>query len=364
MNSKEYWQQRSLAVSLAAEREGAALVKELYQFYAETTRLIEADMEAFFGRYADKNGITLAEAKQRIDTPRLDAFHREMENYYTQAKRLGLGKEYESYLRRLSARGYVSRQEELLAKIRHQTELLSNRELEAFLGTLGSVYQHTFTRTLFDTQKGLGFGKDFNGLDSKTIESILRRPWLSDSFSDRIWKNKTALLEKLDRIIPQGFAMGQNSRVLGARLAKELGTARYTGERLARTEVNHAANEAAKAAYKECGVTQYEFLATLGSGTCDLCGALDGRVFALTDAAAGTNFPPMHPNCRCTTVPYFPPDEWDQPAQRAARDRDGNYYTVSAKTTFSDWKKQRESAILETEKAAFVPALTVAAETL
>ena len=338
--SAQYWQERSEEVLLAAERQGSELVDTLNGFYKDTTRIILQDMEAFYGRYADRNGITLQEAKKRLSAERLDSFRDEMERYYSEVKRLGLGKDYEDYLRRLSARGYISRQEELLTQVRHQTALLANREVEAYLGTLREVYGDSYYRTIFDTQKGLGFGTDFNVLDSETIERVIRRPWLESNFSDRIWEDKERLFAKLDRIIPQAFATGQNSQVLGQRLAQEMGVSRSNAERLVRTEVNHAANQATYASYRELGVEEYQYLSTLDSRTSAICQDLDKRVFRLADAQVGVNYPPAHPNCRSTTVPYFPPDEFDEPGERAARGADGKTYYVPNDMSYKEWYEE------------------------
>lgn len=56
---------------------------------------------------------------------------------------------------------------------------------------------------------------------------------------------------------------------------------------------------------------EYEYVATLDSRTCEVCAALDGKHFKLKDAQAGVNYPPMHPNDRCTTVEYDPDDALD-----------------------------------------------------
>ena len=42
-------------------------------------------------------------------------------------------------------------------------------------------------------------------------------------------------------------------------------------------------------------IDKYEFLATLDSRTCSVCGKLDGKVFKLTEAKVGVNYPPLHP---------------------------------------------------------------------
>ena len=36
-------------------------------------------------------------------------------------------------------------------------------------------------------------------------------------------------------------------------------------------------------------------------GGCEICQALNGQAFKLSEAEAGVNLPPIHPNCKCTT---------------------------------------------------------------
>lgn len=50
-------------------------------------------------------------------------------------------------------------------------------------------------------------------------------------------------------------------------------------------------------------------MASFGERTCDVCGGLDGRRFKLSEKQPGVNFPPLHPNCRCTTVAVDPDDD-------------------------------------------------------
>lgn len=47
----------------------------------------------------------------------------------------------------------------------------------------------------------------------------------------------------------------------------------------------------------------------LGERTCKVCGGLDGKRFKLSEKQEGVNFPPVHPNCRCTTIGYDPDDD-------------------------------------------------------
>lgn len=48
------------------------------------------------------------------------------------------------------------------------------------------------------------------------------------------------------------------------------------------------------------GCSQYRYVRENSESTCELCSALDGRDFDLSEAETGVNLPPMHPNCRCS----------------------------------------------------------------
>ena len=93
---------------------------------------------------------------------------------------------------------------------------------------------------------------------------------------------------------------------------------------------------------KHVGIERYQILATLDNRTSDICQEMDGQIFSLSEKEEGINYPPFHPNCRTTTIPYFEPDEIDEKygiGTRLAKDEDGNYYKVPADTTYESWQK-------------------------
>ncbi|KYG90771.1 hypothetical protein A0U40_18005 [[Bacillus] sp. KCTC 13219] len=67
--------------------------------------------------------------------------------------------------------------------------------------------------------------------------------------------------------------------------------------------------------------------------TSDICASLDGKKFDLKKAQAGVNYPPMHPNCRSTTIPVV---EYDAEEVRLAK-INGTYYEVPATMTYEEW---------------------------
>lgn len=59
---------------------------------------------------------------------------------------------------------------------------------------------------------------------------------------------------------------------------------------------------------------------------------MDGKVFDIGDAQTGVNYPPMHPNCRSTTVEYDP-DEW--------KDWEAIGQPMPERMTYSQWAAEQ-----------------------
>ena len=56
---------------------------------------------------------------------------------------------------------------------------------------------------------------------------------------------------------------------------------------------------------KKLGFEYFTFIATLDNRTSEICAEMDGKTFKITEAEAGLNVPPLHPNCRSTIAAAF-----------------------------------------------------------
>jgi HK97 family phage portal protein len=83
----------------------------------------------------------------------------------------------------------------------------------------------------------------------------------------------------------------------------------YRANRIARTEVLKASNEATLQAYIQSDVVDAkEWLTAFDERTSEECAELDGEVQPLgKDFTGGIDAPPLHPNCRCTLIPVIKP---------------------------------------------------------
>jgi len=112
---------------------------------------------------------------------------------------------------------------------------------------------------------------------------------------------------------------------------------------LVRTATQNMANIARQETYRENDdiIRGWQFVATLDDRTCPTCGPLDGNVYGLGEGPQ----PPIHPQCRCTSVPAL--DEafagLEKGATRVARDADGNTVIVDADMTYYEWLKTQDA---------------------
>ena len=352
MDDKEYWETRAQQRELMGEKTADELLQTMKPVYKNSLADINKEIEAFYGRYAENNQLSLSEVHKRLDPKELKSAKEEIKKYYDSIDKLArnnngevdvnLLREYKDELRLQSAKAYMSRLEELKLNLKNITVNLGVEESKAYYQTLSKIYSDTYKKTSYDMDKFLGFSTGFEGLNYKKLNSAIHQPWLGMNFSDRIWNNKGKLLDQINTTFLQGVAQGQNPRKIAETMSKNMGTSYYNCERLARTECAHIMGEATLQEYKDKHIDEYKFEATLDGRTSDICQSLDGEVFKLKEAQEGVNYPPMHPNCRSTTIPYFKPDDIDKmfdEAQRVARDENGELYYVPESMNYKKWEQ-------------------------
>lgn len=146
----------------------------------------------------------------------------------------------------------------------------------------------------------------FASLNDRTIDRMLRTKWIGNgNYSDRIWKNQNEMVDKLSEIVIRGAMTGMSLERMQMEFRQTFQVEKYKAERLLRTEMAYFHNEAEQESYRDLGIEQYIYIATLDNRTSEVCADLDGKVFKTKDGKVGVNLPPMHPNCRSTTGPYY-----------------------------------------------------------
>lgn len=203
--------------------------------------------------------------------------------------------------------------------------------------SLTQIAEQAYYRTIFDIQQGAGIGFSFSSIPQSRVKQLLRQNWSGTHYSKRIWNNTEQLSQKLKNELLTGFLTGRSYAKTAANLRQEMASGSMQCKRIVRTEANYISNQSELEAYKECGAKKYIYVATLDLKTSKICRDLDGKRFLIEKAKSGTNFPPMHPWCRSTTIMYFS-DAILQEMQRRAKDpKTGESILIPADTTYREW---------------------------
>lgn len=339
MRSQEYWQKRIKAISDAQHQKADKYIdNQLKRQYERARRSIQRDIDSFYMRFAEGNEISLSDARKMLSSDELEDFKMSVEEFTRLAKNNPDGR-WTKKLDNMSYKVRVSRLEALMTQVEAEIQSLNMGQLESMTELLSEGYQETYYRTMFELQKGSGIGVSFAKVDTKQVKKIIETPWLERNYSERIWGDNARLVRQLETEITQAIIRGDSHQKTAKIIADRMGVAYRNASRLVRTEMSYIQGEATFDSYRESGVVEkYQFLATLDERTCSICGPLDGKVFALSEKEVGINYKPLHPNCRCDSVPYFD-DEIDA-GQRIARNKRGRTYNVPGNMTYEQWYKK------------------------
>lgn len=341
MKNSEYWKLRFEQLEQAQNGQGAAAFAEIEKQYKEAQKQIEGQIARWYQRFADNNGITLAQARQYLKGAALKEFQWDVQDYIKYGQDNALMGGWMKELENASAKYHISKLEALKIQTQQSLEVMFSKQMGTVTGAMGDIFESGYYHTAYELQKGFNIGWDIAGLDQSQIEKVLSKPWAVDgkNFSERIWTNKEKLISELHGELTQNIMLGADPQKAVDSLAKKMNTSKQNAGRLIMTEEAYFSSAAQRDCFNELDVEQYEIVATLDSHTSDICRSLDGKHFPMKDFQAGVTAPPFHVYCRSTTVPYFDEDFGDI-GERAARDEEtGKTYYIPDDMNYEDWKQ-------------------------
>lgn len=305
MNSEEYWAAREAEALKHYIREEAAYDREIRRIYRDMLNNCQKEIDAFYGRYAAKENITLAEAKQRVAKLDIEAYERKAKKY---VKEKEFSKQANEEMRLYNATMRINRLELLKANLGLEI-IAGHNELQTFFeGILKG-------RTMAELKRQAGIlGKTILH-NTKKADAIVNASFHNATFSNRIWQYQSIMKADLSKLLERGLIAGKNPRALASELRKYLigkdgkGGEAYNTERLMRTELARVQTEAQKQSFQRNGFDMYTFL--VNGGCCPICEALSGKHFKVADMMPGKNAAPMHPHCRCSVAAYEDSDEYE-----------------------------------------------------
>lgn len=283
--------------------------KRLERLYRTAQEEIIRDIEADIGRFADKEGISMTEAKKRISKHDVEVFSEKAKRYVNERD---FSDEANRELRLYNVTMRTNRLELLEARIHLETVGLADEEIKMLQEWLGQEAIAEYTR-----QAGiLGMTVPDQVQLNRMAKAIINAEFRGVEFSERVWQNQKELQHGLENAIRRTIIRGENPRVAGREprkiVHKEFENKKYAADRIAITETARVQTDIGEQAHKDAGITQFMWIAE--PTACSICAEHDGKVFSYDDPNAPRV--PIHPFDRCSEAAYFDSTELDRRLDR------------------------------------------------
>lgn len=325
-SSSEYWKKRereNLQKNLKSEVEYA---KQIEQTYKYTMDQIQKEIDSFWAKYARDEGISVTQAKKRASQLDMEEYSRKAKKY---VKEKNFSKQANEEMKLYNLTMKVNRLELLKANI--------GLELVSCFDELQRFYEQKLTdRTMNEFKRQAGIlGSTVPDDVAAKAAAIVTASFHNATYSQRIWAHQDLLRNELGRLLINGLIQGKNPRALARELRKTFQASIFNSERLLWTELARVQTAAQMQSYKDNGFGEYEYLTARDFKVCAACKALDGKIFKVDEEETGTNSPPMHPCCRCSTTAHM---------DLGAYEKWLDGYNATHNMSFKDWVKAKPTA--------------------
>lgn len=297
-----YWKERELKHIEQSIKDDAKISRRLRRLQLEAMEEIEQQIDAFYGRYATKEGISMQEARKRVSKLDIEKYERKAKRY---VRNKNFSERANEEMRLYNVTMSINRLELLKANIHLELLAMTSQEQRILFETMTAS-----ARAEYERQSGI-LGQSIN-YNEKNIQAIVNASFLNATWSDRLWDNQDALRSELDRLLNRGMVQGLNPRVLARELRKTFDTSVYNSERLLVTELGRVQIQVQEDSFKQAEIEEYEYIAQIDNRTSKTCRSLDGEIFKVKDMQPGTNAPPMHPWCRSSIAAFVSRESFEK----------------------------------------------------
>lgn len=336
-----YWAKRQAvddAYTYFTEAEHTA--DDIGKAYQKASGYISNQAESIFEKYRTRYNLSEAEAMRLINTLRdqtdIDELLKKLQSVEQTEAIVDLRKEIE-------ASAFAARLERL-RQLQNNLDLVMRQvykqELKASTRFYTDLANEAYYRSMFRMQQQANAAFTFNLIDEQAIDRVLNTDWSGKHYSKRIWNNTQGLAQSLKRELLTSLVTGRPQRETARIISNKFASGANAARRLVRTETNYVSGEINALAYKNAGVEEYQFLATLDLKTSQICREHDGKIYKLKDRVVGENFPPLHPWCRSTTVSVIDRKLLDKMTRSAIDPATGKRIKVPRTMDYVEWYKK------------------------
>lgn len=342
-----YWVEREKAQRELYLKEEAQQQKEIERIYNDMFRWAEDEINRFYGKYADAEGIDITEAMKRVTQADIEEYER-LAKQYVQDK--DFSDRANAEMRLYNATMRINRLEMLKARI--------GLHLVDGINDLDKYYEKCITdRTRAEIERQAGIlGETVSVADTvRRANNIVNATFFNATYSERIWSHQDRLRSMISVELQKGLIAGVGSRQMASNIRKEYDVSASDAHRLMVTELRRCQTDVAMDSYKSSGVERYVYLA-VNPRACPICLEINGKDFPVADAEPAKNAPPMHPRCHCTTAPYVDEDDynsWLNYLNQGGRTSEWEQMSLAERQNWAQKMTQQNTA------PAFTPAKTI-----
>lgn len=291
-----YWEERAKEIIKEETLSDKEISDEIERIVNEMIDDIEKEIAKFYARYATSEGISMSEARKKVD-----AF--DVVKFANQAKQYVNTRDFSDVankeLRAYNTKMYVSREKLLKAQI----GLLVTYTYAKLESQMHNYMESAYYRALKQQAGILG---DTLQVASTDVKAIVLAPFQNSNWSRRLWRDMRKTRIQVQRAVTHVIIRGRHPYEFVKELRKESGNSTYEIRRLLITETARVQTIATKQHMLENQGpdAEYKYVAKLDGKTTKTCRGLNGKVFKVKDMKPGVNAPPMHPFCRSSVVPH------------------------------------------------------------
>lgn len=296
-----YWSERQKQLYSQLEKDEQKLNQRLLSFYKTEYSKLDKEIAAFYQKYGVDNVIEYRTVMEVLSDEDRALLIEQMDEF---------AKQYPQYAHLMPVRKNIYRLNRLeglqQSVVMHQLKIGAVNE-----AAVTEYLNKQARRGVTAAAKAMGFGTEFYFESADIIKHIIGVQWCGGkNFSERIWENTNKLAYYLTTDISQGFARGENYQKLTKQLRdKFLNVNAKDAYRLIYTEGTYVMAESTVQPFAK-DFEKYKISTAADGKVCPLCADISHSIFYIKDRAAGVNFPPFHPWCRCTFEIVV--DDWDK----------------------------------------------------
>ena len=331
--TSSYWDKRRLQKYTQSEKLSKEYINKIQSLYSKANKDVDDMLKSVYKNYSKDTGLDIQKLKELLTKS-------ETKKTWKELQKKGLDKYVKD-----NYKSRITRLEQIKAQVYERAKDIYTEEELRQTALYEHVINDSYYKAIYNVQRGTGLNFSFNKIDDNLVNNLLSTKWSGKNYSQRIWTNTDILADEVSNIIGGSLLSGRGVEATAKEIRDRFSVGKYYAERLARTEMSYYENQADAMAYEEMGVEEFVPVATLDNRTSQYCADIDGKHFKYSEMEIGVNYPPFHPNCRCTTRGYLG-KEAEKLLTRRARNPITGETEVIPNMTYNEWLRQNANGTL------------------